>query len=79
MPIICEPAELAALSKCFACMTQTEIEAVKTYLLSVLAGETGTPDEILDKAKCWECIDRSTAINLQNYLLCQAVDKCAGG
>lgn len=79
MAIACEPTELAALAKCFLCMTQDEIEAVKTYLLATLAGGSLDPETLLAEAKCFQCIDRETARNLQNYLLCQAVTQCAGG
>lgn len=77
MAISCEPSELSALSKCFACMTQDEIEAVKTYLLAVLAGRSLDPVTLLNEARCFQCIDKETALNLHNYLLCQAVNACA--
>lgn len=80
MPINCEPTELAALSKCFLCMTKDEREAAEVYLLAVLAGlDYLTPEALLDRAKCFQCIDHETSLNLRNYLLCQAVDLCAGG
>lgn len=77
MAVTCEPAELLALSKCFLCMTPDQIEAVKTYLLAVLAGGSLDRNTLLDEAKCFMCIDKDTQAALQNYLLCQAVNNGA--
>lgn len=79
MAISCEPMDVAALARCFLCLDRNERDAVKTYLLAVLAGGSLDPATLLAEAKCFQCIDAETALNLQNYLLCQAVNACAGG
>lgn len=78
MAIPTEPTELAALSKCYACLDAHQIEALKTYLLAVLAGGSLDVETIMAEAKCFMCIQQDMATNLQNYLLCQAVNTCGG-
>lgn len=74
MAISCDPADLSAAAKCFACLTPEQREAVKTYLLAVIAGGSLDPSALMDSAKCFQCIQPDHQRALQNYLLCQILN-----
>lgn len=72
MAVSCDPADLAEAAKCFTCFSPEMREAVRTYLLAVIAGVPLDPVALADAAKCWTCIRDQKA--LQNYLLCQILN-----
>lgn len=74
MAISCVPNDLMEASKCFRCMTRQQQEAVKTYLLAVMAGGSTDPDVLEPLAKCFECLTRKQLLAIQNYLLCQIIN-----
>lgn len=74
MAVSCEPADLAELAKCFMCLTPDEREAIKTYLLAVIAGGSTDPETLAESAKCFKCMDLPTHKAVQNYLLCQILN-----
>lgn len=76
MAISCEPADLAELAKCFRCLQGDQREAVKTYLLAVIAGGSTDPATLLEAAKCFYAqIPTGMQKAVQTYLLCQIVNK----
>lgn len=74
MAISCEPTDLVTLAACFECLTSQQLDAIKTYLLAVIAGGSLDPATLLAAAKCFECIDAETLSNLENWLVCQIVN-----
>lgn len=70
MAIVCQPNDLADLSKCFLCLTEVQREAVKTYLLAVLAGGSTDPATLMESAKCFQCLTPKQLKMLQPYLMC---------
>lgn len=75
MAIDCTPSELADQAKCYTCLTPDQRDAIKTYLLAVVAGLDGnTPQQLLELAKCYTCIPEKLQKSVQNYLLCQIVN-----
>lgn len=67
--IDCNPAAIAAASKCF-CLPEKEANAAIVYLLAQIAGDTSTPSELAAKAKCY-CFNKRTSEAVITYLLCQ--------
>ena len=70
MAIDCDPSTLANDARCFqSCIPNEMQQAIQTYLLAVIAGESLDPDTLLEKAKCFKCLDGMQA-EVQSYLLC---------
>lgn len=69
-----DPASLLNAAKCFTCLTVDDREAIKTYLLAVLAGGSTDPQTLMEAAKCFTCLDASQQKAIQNYLLCQILN-----
>lgn len=67
-----DPVDLATAATCFSCLTQEQREAVKTYLLAVIAGGSLDPAVLSEAARCFVCIPNQKA--MQNYLLCQILN-----
>jgi hypothetical protein len=69
----CDPEYLADAATCYRCLTGTNAEAVKIYLLAVIAGlDTMTADELIEAARCYnQCIPSGMQKSVQTYLLCQ--------
>jgi len=61
---------MADLAKCFQCLTMPQREAVKTYLLAVLAGGSTDPETLMESAKCFVCLTPKQLRLLQPYLMC---------
>lgn len=59
---------------CFACLQQDQKEAVKTYLLAVLAGGSLDPGTLMEAAKCFMCLQPDQQKAVQNSLLCQILN-----
>lgn len=74
MAISCDPATLAKASVCYCYPEKKIADAVKIYLLYLASGSTLTPPQLAAAAKCY-CYDLETAAAVQNYLLCQLVNK----
>lgn len=72
MAINCDPAELATAATCFSCLSPEQREAVKTYLLAVIAGGSLDPAVLSEAARCFVCVPNQKA--MQNYLLCQILN-----
>ncbi len=70
MPIVCEPTDLMDLSRCFLCLNESQREAVKTYLLAVIAGGSTDPGTLMEEAKCFTCLTPKQLELLQPYLMC---------
>ena len=68
------PAELAAAIECWTCIQPDHREAMKTYLLAVIAGGSLDPNVILQAAKCFTCVQPDHQKAMQNYLLCQILN-----
>lgn len=71
MPVSCDPTDLAAAAKCFICLDVAQREAIKTYLLAVIAGGSTDPNTLMEAAKCFVCIPPDKQKQIQTYLLCQ--------
>lgn len=71
MAINCDPATLARASACY-CYDQKVSDAVMIYLLAAIAGDTSTPKELAEKAKCYCFGDRQVAEAVKALLLCEA-------
>lgn len=78
MAISCEPSDLAEAAKCYTCLDPAQREAVKTYLLAVIAGGSTDPETLLTEAKCFVCLDPLQREVINSYLLCQAVTALGG-
>lgn len=74
MPISCETNDLAEASKCF-CFGELQQLAIQTYLLQQYVGDTSTPAELLDAAKCFECMSPKQLLMIQNHILCQLANQ----
>lgn len=70
----CDPATLVESAKCFVCLEPPQREAIKTYLLAVLAGGSLDPETLMEDAKCFMCIQPNQHKAMQNYLLCQILN-----
>lgn len=68
----CDTSEFSELAKRFTCLSPDMREAVKTYLLAVMAGGSTDPAELMAQAVCFKCVPDQKA--LQNYLLCQILN-----
>jgi hypothetical protein len=68
--INCDPAAIAAASKCF-CFPEKEANAIIAYLLAQIAGDTSTPAELARKARCFCFGDDKSRDAVIAYLLCQ--------
>ena len=72
MPVTCQPQSLIDAAVCFDCIPIGMQMAVQTMLIAQIAGDTRTPQELADAAKCFfNCIPHGEQIAVQNYLLCQ--------
>ncbi len=74
MAVSCEPADLAEAAACFTCLDPAQKEAIKLYLLAVIAGGSTDPAELLTAAKCFTCLDDTQKKAINTYLLCQAAN-----
>ena len=70
MAITCTPENLMSLSECFLCLTALERDAIKTYLLAVIAGASTEPATLMASAKCFTCLTPKQLKMLQPYLMC---------
>lgn len=71
MPISCEPSDLVAASRCYCGLQPRDLDAIKVYLLSVLAGvENMTPAELVAISKCYACIPPNMIKAVEAALLC---------
>lgn len=77
MAINCDPATLALASACY-CYDQKTSDAVMIYLLAAIAGDTSTPKELAEKAKCYCFGDHQMAEAVISYLLCQNANGGSG-
>lgn len=72
MALDCSPEVLAEAARCYACIPAQDKEAIKIYLLSVLAGLDNIPvEDLVIRAKCYSCIPARQQKGVENYLLCQ--------
>ena len=70
----CTAQSLTNAAKSFESLSERESLAVQTYLLAVIAGGSTDPATLLASAKCF-CLDRKKLMQIQDYLLCQIVNK----
>jgi len=71
MAVSCDTTDLAAAAKCYSCLTPDQKEAIKTYLLAVIAGGSTDPSELMASAKCFQCLTPKQHKAIQTYLACQ--------
>lgn len=72
MPVACDPQSLIDAATCFGCIPIGMQMAVQTMLIAQIAGDTRTPQELADAARCFfNCINPGEQLAVQNYLLCQ--------
>jgi len=50
-------------------------KSVELYLLAVIAGGSLDPATLVQNAKCFMCIPKSMRDSVQEYLLCQILNK----
>lgn len=74
MAVSCTPADLAEAAKCFVCLTPAQKEAIRLYLLAVIAGGSTEPATLAEAAKCFVCLDHTQRQAINTYLLCQAAN-----
>ncbi len=67
----CTATSLATQGKCFDGMSSVQKEAVKIYLLTVIAGVAADPAALATLAKCFEGLSAVQQRAIQTYLLCQ--------
>lgn len=72
MAISCAPADLAEASACYGRLTPKQKEAIKTYLLAVIAGGSTDPQVLMAQAKCFMGLSEKQLKAIQVYLTCQA-------
>lgn len=74
--ISCDPQDLATAASCFDCIPRGQREAVKTYLLAQIYGGTMDPNVLSQLASDagFRSLDGQQQA-VQNYLLCQIVNK----
>lgn len=71
MALSCTPTDLAAAARCYCELTRDEREAIRVYLLAVIAGKSGeTPDQLLSEAKCFCGLNPQVAQAISVYLEC---------
>lgn len=74
MAIDCsDTAALVESAKCL-CFPEAVQGAVQIYLLQQIAENTETPEQLMESAKCLQCIPQSLQPAIINYLLCQIVN-----
>jgi len=71
MAVECTSDNLATLATCFAGLNPPQMEAVKIYLLAVVAGIDPDPDTIIEASKCFTGMNPQQQRAAQIYLLCQ--------
>ena len=74
MAIACDASSLAEAAKCYACLTPKQKEAIKTYVLAVIAGGSTDPQVLMEEAKCFLCLTEKQLKAIQVYLTCQAAN-----
>jgi hypothetical protein len=74
MAVSCEPGDLASAAACFTHMTPPQRDAMKTYLLAVIAGGSLDPATLMASATCFMGLTPPSQKALQNYLLCQILN-----
>ena len=75
MAVNCAPESLAEASKCFMCLSGDQREAVKVYLMCVIAGVDPDPQTLIEQAKCFNsCVPTGMHKAIQTYLLCQILN-----
>lgn len=76
MPVSCQPNDLAQAAKCFECIPTGMQAAVQTYLLAQINGGETDPQKLLTAAQAagYQKL-RGSEAEVQNYLLCQIVNK----
>lgn len=50
-------------------------KSVELYLLAVASGASLDPATLVKNARCFQCIDKSMRDTVEQYLLCQIVNK----
>lgn len=65
------------LASCFTCLGPAQTQAVQTYLLQQIAGDSHTPEELAELSKCF-CFDPARMKAVQAYLLCQIANSGGG-
>ena len=71
MPIACDPASLAAASKCFCALNERQLSEVQVYLLATIAGGSLDPKTLAAQAACFCSLTSTQLLRVQDYLLCQ--------
>jgi hypothetical protein len=71
MAVECTANNLAELAACFGGLTPPQANAVKIYLLAVVAGVDPDPEAIVEASKCLMGMSPMQAAAAQTYLLCQ--------
>lgn len=69
---VCTPESTAAASACFACaLNDHQLQAIKVYLLAVLAGGSMDPATLMAAAKDFQAFNSLNLAQLEAYLTCQ--------
>jgi purine nucleoside permease len=75
--ISCHPTDLAVAAKSFQGLAANEKQAwaVRTYLLALIAGVDPDPEALATAAKCFQCYSDQQHKQVQDFLLCQIVNR----
>ncbi len=71
MPVTCTATSLASEAACFTGMSPDQKEAVKVFLLAVIAGGSLDPATLATAAACYQGMSPDQSAAVQTYLLCQ--------
>jgi len=75
MPQACDTQSLVDAAACLEqCVPIGFHPAIQTYLLMQIAGLNLTPEQLIDAAKCYQCLN-GMQMEAQLYLLCQIANQ----
>jgi hypothetical protein len=76
MAVACDPQSLLQAAKCFEnCTLAGQRDAIKIYLLALIAGVNPDPVALMEAARCLTCLQPGQAQAVQTYLLCTIANK----
>lgn len=66
----CDPQALLEAGKCFACLTEKQLDVVTVELIRQWGDSESTPEELLASGKCFDCLTTQQLEIAQAQLLC---------
>lgn len=76
MAVACDPQSLLELAKCFeGCTSPGQRDAMKVYLLAIIAGVNPDPVALMEASRCMTCLLPGQTQAVISYLLCTIVNK----